>query len=701
MSPDSMLRSEPDELLRKASSELRHLLETGQDGRVETVLSAFPSLASDPHRAVELIVLEFQLRQELGQDPDPRQWYERFPNWSDLLRERLEHAPPAVQDKSQLETAALETASYVDTRQRKCVDFDLDAPVLGRHELLEEIGRGGMGVVFSARDLVLDRVVALKVIRSGNLASGEEVRRFYREARSAAQLRHPHIVPIYGMGLYEGQHCFTMTLFPRGSLSEHLEDYLQDVRAAVALTAKVARAVQAAHEHGLIHRDLKPANILLDEHSEPVVSDFGLAKQLDVTATQTVAEHPIGTPAYMAPEQARCEAATKASDIWSLGVILYELLTGRRPFTGSADVVKQRILQADPVSPRRLRRMLPRDLETIVLKCLAKEQDRRYGSAAELADELERWLADEPIRTRPESRWQYARRVFRHRVGTKGVLSLLAGMLLLSTGAAGLWGLFSYNSPEARHRRRQEQILVSIQRELAEGVSVTLVDHHGLPRWYRWRIPKDMLPLPDLKKSPLKLETIHGPTMLELLPDPQHVAYRFSAELQIQAMLEIMNIGLYFAAEELATPSGPEQCCGLFQIVVMKDQPVKAQLLLFGYCPQDANEDSYRYLVVPPLKSPPGISPNLPPASPGKQGEPPWRRLEVIVNPVTVRAFCDGVLMGEFDFADLRKRPVPLWREAHPDGFPLPTFSLRGGLGIFIHNGAANCRNVVVAPLPQ
>jgi serine/threonine-protein kinase len=241
--------------------------------------------------------------------------------------------------------------------------------------------------------------VALKVIRAGGLASAKQVRCFYREARAAAGLRHPNIVPIYGMGLHEGLHCFSMALYQRGSLSQNLKDYRQNLRATVGLAVKVARAVQAAHERGLIHRDLKPGNILIDDCGEPVVSDFGLAKRLDVDVTPTLGDRPVGTPAYMSPEQARCEAAAVASDIWSLGILLYELLTGRRPFTGdSVEVVKQRVLQTDPVPPRRLRSELSRDLETIVLKCLNKEPARRYGSAAELADELERWLSGEPIR---------------------------------------------------------------------------------------------------------------------------------------------------------------------------------------------------------------------------------------------------------------------------------------------------------------
>jgi serine/threonine protein kinase len=697
MSPDSLLRGQPDELLRKAASELRQHLETGQDYHAETVLNAFPSLASDPHRALELIVLEFQVRRELGQNPDPHDWYERFPQWRDELRERLEALPSAEIASSQRETAALGTAPYPGAKQPTVVDIPAnDPPLLGRHEILEEIGRGGMGVVYRARDLVLERMVALKVIRSGNLASSVEVHCFYREARSAARLRHPNIVPIYGMGLHDGQHCFTMPLFSRGSLSQHIQDYRQDIRAAVALTAKAARAVHAAHERGIIHRDLKPGNILLDERGEPVVSDFGLAKQVDVSATLSLAENPIGTPAYMSPEQARCEAATAASDIWSLGVILYELLTGRRPFSGdSSEVVKQRVLQADPVSPRRLRSDLPRDLETIVLKCLNKEPKRRYDSAAELADELERWLAGEPIRARPESRWQRLQRVFRRRVGMKGVMVLL----LMSAAAAGFWGILSYFSPEARERRRQEQVLASIQRELAEGRSVTLVGPLGPPKWYRWRTNRDRPPLPELRKWPLKLEPVGACSMLELLPDPQQASYRFSAEVNPSLTDNSSELGLYFACEEIAMPTGSEQCFGLFRLIVHGMQVTKAELCLVGYYEQDVNEDAKCFEFTPPFKFKPVIFPLAPAPLAAGEEKKPWLRVEVIVRSDEIQAFCDGCLSGDFSLLAQRMTIPMVWQPKRMAPFPYPTFPVRGGLGLYANGGPARFRNVVVEPL--
>lgn len=701
MTPDSLLHGEIDAMLHKAASELRQHLETGQDCRVETILSAFPNLASDPDRAVELIVLEFQLRRQLGHNPQPRDWYERFPQWSEKLRPRLEQAA-ASRDSARQETAAFATSPYDDADRRATEIVDTDVPVLGRHTILEEIDRGGMGVVYRAYDLVLDRVVALKVMRSGTLASADEVRRFYREARAAAQLRHPNIVPIYGMGLYERQHCFTMALFPRGSLSRHLAAYRQDIRGAVELVVKVARAVQAAHDQGIIHRDLKPSNILLDECGEPVVSDFGLAKRLEVSPILTLPAQAVGTPAYMAPEQARCDTATTASDIWSLGVILYELLTCRMPFPGKdVDEIKQKVLRDDPISPRRYCPDLPRDLVTIISKCLEKEPAKRYESAAALADDLERWLHNEPITARPEPRWQRLRRQFRRRVGVKGLLILLISLMMLGSGAAGVWTLFVYLSPAGKEQRRQGQVLASIQRDLAAGKSVTLVGELGPPKWYRWRTEKGRGPLPELKKSPFTLDSTQGHLLLELLPDLQLASYRYSAEVQYTNKLPwLSEAGLYFFCEELELPQGPEQCFGLFRLKFKDSQTTVAELRLIGLIEQDADELSWKHEIVPHVKSPAGpASLVLPPRDSDKRLQP-WHRIEVHVTPEQVRTFCDGMLIAGYNIAEEQKHFPRQWRSAHGANFPLPAMSLRGGVGLYVRNGPIHFRNVVVEPLP-
>jgi serine/threonine-protein kinase len=273
----------------------------------------------------------------------------------------------------------------------------------GAYELQQEIGRGGMGVVYRAEQASLGREVAVKMILRGQLASQADRERFEAEAQAAARLDHPGIVPVYEVGEIDGRPYFSMKHVGGTTLAQRLADGPLPPREAATILAKVARAIHFAHMRGVLHRDLKPSNILLDEHGQPHVTDFGLAKQISDGATLTKTGAVLGTPAYMAPEQAAGQRGQVGphSDVYSLGVILYHMLTGRPPFqAASPGEMVLLVLEQDPVPPRMLNPKADRDLEMICLRCLQKPTDLRYASAAGLADDLEAYLNDESISAR-------------------------------------------------------------------------------------------------------------------------------------------------------------------------------------------------------------------------------------------------------------------------------------------------------------
>ena len=333
------------------------------------------------------------------------------------------------------ETQQMDVAGWVS----RPPDASARLPDIPGYELEAEIGRGGMGVVYRARQLGLNRIVALKTIVAAEHASSEQRSRFRTEAEAVARLQHPNIIQIHEIGQHNGLPFFSMEFVAGGSLAEHLARDPQPAEEAARTVEILARAVQAAHDRGVVHRDLKPGNILLTEQGLLKVTDFGLAKQVDTDSGHTQTGSVLGTPSYMAPEQAAGATSQigPASDVYALGVILFEMLVGRPPFQAPTPYETMRqVLNQDPLPPSRLQAETPRDLETVCLKCLDKRIEHRYASATELAEDLRRFLAGEPIMAKPSSVFgrglKFARR--RPAVAALAMVSLFAVTAILIVG---------------------------------------------------------------------------------------------------------------------------------------------------------------------------------------------------------------------------------------------------------------------------
>jgi eukaryotic-like serine/threonine-protein kinase len=443
---------------------------------LETYLAGWPALGR-PALFRELLRLELEFRSNRGERLAAAAYQRRFPELAgviDAVFQSHHGARAAVGPHVVGSDGSTVTSPGGHDRPTEASLSDgfalaqpLDASVAG-YEILELLGRGGMGVVYRARQTALNRDVALKMILSGSFVTQAEVVRFQNEAEAVAQLDHPHIVPIYEVGRYHGRHFFSMKLIAGSSLDKRLADFAARPRAAARLTAIAALAVHHAHQRGILHRDLKPANILLDDEGQPYVTDFGLAKRIDANGELTHSGVPVGTPSYMSPEQA-CGtkgALSTATDVYGLGTILYATLAGQAPFAATTLVeTLDQVRSASPAPPRSLNPKVPRDLEIICLKCLEKEPARRYSSALALAEDLDRWLNGEPImarKVRSTTRlWYWCRR---HKA-----LASLAALLLIAVlgGFAGVGWQWRRTEHERAKTQAVNQLLT--ERLLAQA----------------------------------------------------------------------------------------------------------------------------------------------------------------------------------------------------------------------------------------
>jgi WD40 repeat protein/tetratricopeptide (TPR) repeat protein len=441
--------------------------------------------SDDPRRQkLDEVIGAFLVALDTGQDPSPQEWLARhaelYPELRgffadrarlDELVEPLKMPPPEQAARREFSNPITQGRSDSPLPQTMPGDPDDGTPsetlpkgprirYFGDYELQNVLGEGGMGIVYKARQLSLNRPVALKMIRAARFPSDDEVRRFHNEAEAVARLDHPNIVPIFEVGRYEDQHYFSMKLIRGESLDKRLKDYLADLRGAARLVVTTADAIHHAHQRGILHRDLKPANVLLDAGGQPHITDFGLAKRVEGDSELTQSGAIMGTPAYMAPEQASGNrgAVTTSTDVYGLGAILYALLTGQAPFGGSTVLdTLEHVREREPQPPRRLNPGVSRDLEVICLKCLEKDPRRRYASADALAEELKRWLAGEPITARPVGGtarfWMWCRR----NPIVAGATGVVAALLILTAVLSLRYARQQTHLATARARLAEEQ----------------------------------------------------------------------------------------------------------------------------------------------------------------------------------------------------------------------------------------------------
>jgi serine/threonine protein kinase len=672
---------------------------------------------------------EFTQRLNRGERPTVEEYTEKYPGIAGLLREVL----PALGLLRRPDVGA----ALADG------DPNLAEP-LGDFQLIREIGRGGMGVVYEARQLSLNRTVAVKVLPFAAALDPRHRQRFKNEAEAAAKLHSEHIVPVYFIGCERGVHFYAMQYIEGRSLAAIIAElrrlagrgpadpqrtgpYIappssppaagQDTSLLAALTAEgstrspgffhsvarlgleAARGLDHAHQQYVLHRDIKPANLLVDDRGSLWITDFGLAQMRSDTQLTLTGEL-VGTLRYMSPEQAlaRRVAVDQRTDVYSLGATLYELLTLEPVFRGkdSQELLRQ-IAFDDPRPPRLLNRHIPRDLETIVLTALAKAPAHRYASAKELAEDLYRFLNDEPIKARPEGALRWLWRKSRRHAG-----SLLVGLSAVLTAVFLMVYLLSLNkpSPEEKEERIQQEALAGITRELTLKKKVILIGESGRPAFFRVKTdpkPAKIVEAPDGAFSVQNWE--HG--LVELLPDPCLERYRFRAEVRHERQANHESrVGVYFARRQHPDDeTGAHFHCNVAFNDLVEVGARDARGIHGG---NSVGLQAHRQ---PPAggvhqKFHVKAHTSFVPARPvGAMG--PWRRIAVEVRPETVKVFWEGNCIATAPRASLVLN-ARLLIAAPNQSLPSnnhPQFTPRDGLGLYVSLGVASFRNVIVEPL--
>jgi serine/threonine-protein kinase len=689
-------RAQVDSLLlqlRDASDEMRRRLSARQPCRAEELFQLYPRLHDEPELAVRLVHAEWAARVELGERPAVSQWLERFPQWRPQLERRF-------REDSFLDAEMLENTPtiFLGHEGEDALGATRPAAHPGGHfppgeaplpplEVHEEIGRGAMGVVYRARDKVLERPVALKKIRAGRLDNAEAVRRFYHEARAAARLNHPNIIAVHGLGQVEGQHAFTMPL-AKANLDEHRDRFTQP-RVAAALLAKVARAVHHAHRHGLVHRDLKPANILLDARDEPLVADFGVAVLLDEVKEPGEGRAEVaGTPPYMAPEQFGAFGArvSEATDVWALGVILYELLAGVRPFTAKTlSQLQAAVREAEPPPLVSKSRGVDRGLEAIVRRCLAKDPHDRYATAEELAQDLDDWRDGKPIRAKPDN---WPRRTWRA-VWRHPALATAVALLMLFGLVGGL--LYAFAPAPVRPPSPPEDpdvvALRSIYARLKKGETVEFVTPGGKLLRGRW-VHDSGGDEPNDDKQGVDVHTQRQAALFELLPEVPLEKYDLSVEVrQWHEMIGPPGIYALHHADQIPDPADPERELLAHSFLSLSFGEVKPwKDILFASLEYQGRTSANSGLTTKPL--------------PENSG--PWHTFSMQVTPEQVRLLHNGTELVTVTPADVADRTQRMRRGQAVGGGPAitPAFDFKGGVGLYLIRAQATYRSITLKPLP-
>jgi serine/threonine-protein kinase len=660
--PESNSARDLRQQLRQARSELEQCLRAGRGCRAEEIFARYPALAADEDSALEIIYsTEFTILELLGEDPSPAEYYARFPEHRQRLEE-LFHLHELVGGEEELGSP-----DCLDLAVQDGTDWGVE-----HFQVLESLGQHGSVVVLKARQLSCDRLVVVKMVAKGQTPE-EELDRFRRGRDDQARLRHPNIVEVYDRGEDEDDVFFTMELGEGGTLAQRIDGRPLPADEAARIMHSLAGAVQYAHGRKIIHRDLKPANVVLAADGTPKITDFGLAKRLETESAGTRSGYLLGTPAYMAPEQADGQAAIdERTDVYGLGALLYETLTGQPPFQGKNDLdTILQVRRGRVVLPRRRNRAADRRLESICLRCLEWRPRRRYPSAGALANDLERWRS---------GRWPRAHRL-PARTGRLVRRHPLLAVLLL-------FGLAVLTVPVVEYFTNPVRALRRAQARLAEGEEVTWIGKTGRPLFSRPLLPDgdEIICRSNDGAFVFGSRTI---SLLELVPDPMCSHYVFSASVRRESVDSRGEVGIYC----LHSCQGPDH------------DPLNLEIGRHWYCVISFNDSpdadpgpSLTFQRLLQASRNPQFGPACSTIEYPRSREKVWHKLAVEVSPSEVRFQLDG-RSRTTSRRDLHARAKILHDHFRRPPEPKPPFPPRSSLGLYAFWGSASFCNVVVKPI--